>query len=116
LGSEAFGSEAFGDRGMSFRRQHEFSRRELLDTTMPNPSGLNGQVPKKCEYSPLSLTLLIFLLDPPDDVLLAAFTRYSQENSGAGLDHLDQMERLKQEYQLDISSVNTLIMTEIFSP
>ncbi|KAF8173504.1 hypothetical protein K438DRAFT_1674233 [Mycena galopus ATCC 62051] len=54
---------------------------------MPNPTGSNGRTPQ--EY-------------PADDVLLEAFTKYAQENSGSGLEWKDQLVRLKQDFNLDI--------------
>ncbi|KAJ7289624.1 hypothetical protein C8J57DRAFT_1046436 [Mycena rebaudengoi] len=41
-------------------------------------------------------------LDPEDSVLVDAFTRYSRENSGAGLSTKDQLARLQHEFKLDI--------------
>lgn len=40
--------------------------------------------------------------DPEDSILLAAFTRYSRENSGSGLNEQDQLARLKLDFGLDI--------------
>ncbi|KAJ7661984.1 hypothetical protein DFH06DRAFT_987877 [Mycena polygramma] len=54
---------------------------------MPNLSGKNGSGSK--EY-------------PPDDILLAAFTKYGRENSGAGLNQEDQRSRLELEFNLSI--------------
>ncbi|KAJ7099755.1 hypothetical protein C8R44DRAFT_747675 [Mycena epipterygia] len=54
---------------------------------MPNPSGKNGEGVKSY---------------PEDSVLLAAFTRYSRENSGSGLNEQDQLRRLKLDFGLDI--------------
>ncbi|KAJ7477358.1 hypothetical protein FB451DRAFT_1557170 [Mycena latifolia] len=40
--------------------------------------------------------------DPEDSVLVAAFTKYARENSGAGLSTKDQLARLKHDFDLTI--------------
>ncbi|KAF7350254.1 hypothetical protein MVEN_01328900 [Mycena venus] len=71
---------------------------------MPNPGGSNGR--EKQDY-------------PPDDVLRKAFEGYAQENSGAGLEWAQQLQRLKQDFNLDIRhaifvSLNMLSWSNVF--
>jgi len=73
---------------------------------MVNTSGINQYDKKECKLGPLSnLSITHVLLDPPDDVLLAAFVGYAKENNGSGLTAEDQLFRLSKDFNLVIGWV-----------